>query len=147
MEINDFKVLKDAVWSNEKNLSVFIFELEMRNLPNIKRHIGPPLERDVECERFLEKYSKNIKTLSGPYIEDGRWIVEIARKTTDAVELLKAKLVDGGKNTGTANLIAESIRKNLQIMVNNEIFEIYAANHDFAVFLTRFLIDKPFWLC
>ena len=28
LELNDYKVLKDAVWSNEKTLSVFMFELE-----------------------------------------------------------------------------------------------------------------------
>ena len=146
LEINDFKVLKDAVWSNEKNLSVFLFELEMRTLSNIKRHVGPPLQRDIECERFLEKYSNNPQILSGPYIEEGRWIVEIVRKTTEPVELLKMKFEDGGKNAGAARLIAESISRNLRIMVNGEIDEVYSANHDFAVFLTTFLVDKPFWL-
>ena len=57
LELNDYKILKDTVWSNEKNLSIFIFELESQVLPNIKKHLGPPLEREMECENFLAKYA------------------------------------------------------------------------------------------
>ena len=88
MKLSDFKVLKDAVWSNEKTLSVFIFELEQQVLPNIKKHLGPPLEREAECEKYLAKYGNSDQVISGPYIEDGRWMVELPRKTTDAVILL-----------------------------------------------------------
>ena len=84
--------------------------------------------------------------ISGPYIEDGRWIVEVPRKTTDAVALLKEKLADGGKTAGVAELIAKSIRKNHKILVNDEITELYVENGDFAEFLTDFLSGKPFWL-
>ncbi len=144
--LNDYKVLKDAVWSNEKNLSIFIFELEQQVLPNIKKHLGPPLEREVESENFLAKYANNKSVISGPYIEDGRWIVEVPRKTTDAVALLKEKLADGGKNAGVAELIAKSIHKNLTVLVKDEIAAVYKENHDFAEFLTDFLSGKPFWL-
>ena len=146
LELNDYKILKDAVWSNEKNLSVFAFELEQQALPNIKKHLGPPLEREAESENFLEKYRDNPQVISGPYIEDGRWMVEVPRKTTDAVALLKEKLSDGGKNAGVAHLIARSIQNNHMIYVNAEISRVYAENLDFAEFLTDFLWGKPFWL-
>ena len=146
LELNDYKILKDTVWSNEKTLSIFIFELEEQVLPNIKKHLGPPLEREAECENFLAKYADNPQVISGPYIEDGRWIVEVPRKTTDAAALLKEKLADGGKNAGVAELIAKSIRKNHKILVNDEITELYVENGDFAEFLTDFLEGKPFWL-
>ena len=84
--------------------------------------------------------------ISGPYIEDGRWIVEVPRKTTDAVELLKEKLADGGKNAGVAELIAKSIQKNLKILINGEISKVYEEDDDFAVFLTHFLLGKAFWM-
>ena len=144
--LNDYKVLKDAVWSNEKNLSIFIFELEQQVLPNIKKHLGPPLEREVESENFLAKYVDNQSVISGPYIEDGRWIVEVPRKTTDAVVLLRKKLAGEGKNAGVAELIAKSIRKNLKVLVNAEIDAVYQENGDFAEFLTEFLSGKPLWL-
>ncbi len=146
LELNEYKVLKDAVWSNEKTVSIFTFKLENQVLPNVKKHLGPPLEREVECENFLSKYIENKAVISGPFIEDGRWIVMVPRKTTDAAVLLMEKLADGGKNAGVADLIAESIQKNLQVLVNNEISHVYEENTDFAEFLTDFLSGKPFWL-
>jgi tRNA nucleotidyltransferase (CCA-adding enzyme) len=146
LELSDYKVLRDTVWSNEKTLSIFTFELEAQVLPKIKKHLGPPLEREAEGERFLAKYAVNPQVIVGPYIEDGRWIVEVPRKTTDAVTLLKEKLSDGGKTGGVAELIAKSIRKNTKILVKGEIAEFYVENCDFATFLTDFLEGKPFWL-
>ncbi|MGD0644252.1 MAG: CCA tRNA nucleotidyltransferase [Candidatus Bathyarchaeia archaeon] len=146
MELNDYKILKDAVWSNEKTLSIFVFELEQQVLPNIKKHFGPPLEREVESKNFLAKYADNASVISGPYIEDGRWMVEVPRKTTDVVALLREKLVDGGKNAGVAELIAKSIQKNLRVLVDCEINDVYGENGDFDLFLTDFLSGKPFWL-
>jgi tRNA nucleotidyltransferase (CCA-adding enzyme) len=146
LETNDFKVLKDAVWNNEKTQSVFMFELEQQVLPNIKKHLGPPLERETESEKYLAKYGDSDLVISGPYIEDGRWIAELPRKTTDAQVLLKEKLADGGKNAGVADLIAKTMQKNLKVLVNDEVLEIYEKNKDFAAFLTDFLLGKPFWL-
>ncbi len=146
LETNDFNVLKDAVWSNENSQSVFMFELEQQVLPNIKKHLGPPLERETECEKYLAKYGDSSLVFSGPYIEDGRWIVELPRKTTDAQALLKEKLADGGKNAGVADLIAKAMQKNLKVLINEEVLEVYQKNKDFAGFLTNFLLGKPCWL-
>ncbi|HUJ84622.1 MAG TPA: CCA tRNA nucleotidyltransferase [Candidatus Acidoferrales bacterium] len=146
IELSDYKIIRESVWSNEKSLSVFVFELEQQVLPNIKKHLGPPLEREVECESFLAKYTVNDQVISGPTVEDGRWVVLLPRKTTDIVTLLLDKLADGGKNAGVADLIAESIRKKLRVMVNGEIGGVYSENVDFAVFLTEFLSGRPLWL-
>ncbi len=146
LELSDFKVLKDDVWSNEKSQSVFMFELEQQVLPNVRKHLGPPFEREAECEKYLAKYGGDEQVISGPYIEDGRWMVEMPRKNIDAAELLQVKLADGGKNAGVADLVAKIIQKNLKIRVNIEVIEVYEGNGDFAEFLTDFLIGKPFWL-
>jgi tRNA nucleotidyltransferase (CCA-adding enzyme) len=145
-EINDYKVVRDDVWSNEKTFSAFIFELEQQVQPNIKKHLGPPLEREEECEKFLAKYVGDRRVLSGPYVEHGQWVVEVPRKNTDAVALLREKLTDGGKNSGVAELIAKAIQKDLKVLVNGEVLKVYVENSDFAVFLTEFLAGKPFWL-
>ncbi len=146
LELNDYTVLKDAVWSNEKTLSIFVFELESQILPDIKKHLGPPLEREDECEKYLSKYGNSQRVISGPYIEDGRWIVELPRKTTDAVVFLNEKLEDGGKKSGVADLIAKTIRENFRVLVNSDVIEVYGGNGEFAEFLTDFLVGKPFWL-
>ncbi len=56
LELSDFKVLRDTVWSNETSLRVFVFELEAQHCQISKKHLGPPLERKAECEKFLSKY-------------------------------------------------------------------------------------------
>ena len=146
LELNNFNVLKDDVWSNEKTLSVFMFELEQQVLPDIKKHLGPPIEREIECEKFLMKYGNNQRLISGPYIADGRWVVELPRKITKAASLLRVKLEDGGKSCGIAELISRRILENFSVIIDEEVLEIYEANLEFAQFLTRFLVGKPFWL-
>jgi tRNA nucleotidyltransferase (CCA-adding enzyme) len=145
-ELNDFVVFRDAVWSDEKALSVFTFELEQRELPSVKKHLGPPLKREKECESFLSKYDSNGNVVSGPYIENGRWVVQLKRGFTDVVEFLEAKLQDGGRSIGVAELMAQAFREKLTVMVNSEVAQVYKQNAAFAEFLTEFLSGKPFWL-
>ena len=146
-ELNDFKVLRDAVWSDEKTLSAFAFELEQRVLPSVKKHLGPPLAREKECEGFLAKYAYgNSDVVSGPYIEDGRWVVELQRRFTHIVEFLSEKLTEGGRNIGVAEIVSQALRERFRILVNSEVSEVYVGNREFAEFLTDFLKGKPFWL-
>jgi tRNA nucleotidyltransferase (CCA-adding enzyme) len=144
--LNGFRVLRDAVWSDEKTLSVFSIELEQRILSGVKKHLGPPLKHEKECDNFLSKYDCNGSVVSGPYVEDGRWVVELQRRFNDVVELLRDKLEDGGRSIGIAELIAQAFREKLEVLFNGEVREVYGSNREFAVFLTVFLSGKPFWL-
>jgi tRNA nucleotidyltransferase (CCA-adding enzyme) len=144
--LNDFLILRDTVWSNEKTLSIFVFELEQRILSGVKKHLGPPLNREKECANFLSKYASDGGVVSGPYLEDSRWVVELQRKFTDVVELLRMNLKDGGRNIGVAELISKAFREKLEVLVNTEVLEVYRHNMEFAEFLTVFLSGKPFWL-
>jgi len=144
--LNGFKVLRDAVWSDEKTLSVFAIELEQRILSGVKKHLGPPLKQEKECDKFLSKYDRNGSVVSGPYVEDDRWVVELQRRFNDVVALLREKLEDGGRSIGIAELMAQSFREKLEILVNSEVRMAYGSNREFAVFLTVFLSGKPFWL-
>jgi tRNA nucleotidyltransferase (CCA-adding enzyme) len=141
IEQHDFKVLRDTVWSNEKGLSVFVFEVENRFLPNMKRHLGPPLRKKGECENFLRKHLRAESTVSGPRVEEGRWIVDVKRKYTDVVELLKEKLEDG-----SAEIVSKAFSDSLKIMVNDEVLELYSVSPEFAKFVTEYLEGKPRWL-
>jgi len=146
VELNDFNVLRDAAWSDEKTINVFILEIEQKIIPNVKKHLGPPLERERESENFLFKYAHNDTVVSGPYIEDGRWIVEVRRKYSDVTQLLSETLKNGGKNAGIADLISKAFQKKFEVLVNTEVIETYSSNEKFSEFLTEFLSGKPFWL-
>ncbi len=146
LELNDFHVLRDTVWTDEKKMGAFVIELEQTVIPKIKRHIGPPIEKKNESENFLAKYVDNAEVISGPYLENGRWTVLLPRKHINAVKLLKTKLKDGGKNTGIADLFSEAFSKRFTVARAAEIMELYESNEEFAGFLTKFLDGKPFWL-
>ena len=146
VQTNDFRILRTQAWSDEKTANILILELEQQFLSPTRKHIGPPLERKKECENFLKKHLNNLDIFTGPYIEDGRWIVDIRRKHTNAITLLKEKLKEGGKNAGMAELISQQLQKGFKILVNDEIVEVYQKNTEFAKFLTEFLSGKPKWL-
>lgn len=146
IQLSDFDVLRDAAWSDEKSVNMFVFELGQRCISPVKKHLGPPLEKVQERERFLAKHQNGSDTVSGPYIEGGRWTVILRRKYTDAVALLSEKLKDGGKNVGVAEQVSREIRRNFNVFVNTEVVGVYEKNGEFAKFLTEFLSGKPKWL-
>jgi len=143
---NDFTVLRDGVWSNEKNLNIFVFEVENRFLPNMKQHIGPPLSKRISCEKFLQKHAGAESTVSGPRIEQGHWVVDVQRRYTDVVKLLNEKLGNSGANVGLAEFVSKAVADSLEVSVNDEILNLYSFNPEFAKFLTDYLEGKPRWL-
>lgn len=143
---NDFGIINDAVWSNETDLSVLLLEVADRFLPATKKHLGPPVEKRVECERFLRKHLGALATISGPRLEDERWVAEIKRKHTDIVELLRAELNKGGRHVGVAERISKVLADKVNVLVNEEISGVYRTSKDFAEFLTQYLQGKPKWL-
>jgi tRNA nucleotidyltransferase (CCA-adding enzyme) len=146
VELNDFTVLRDLPWSDEKGLNMFVLELEDRCVPQVKKHVGPPLDKEKECERFIAKYVESPEAVCGPYVEDGRWMVLVRRKFTDACSLLKDRLKDGGRRAGVAEGISQVLKKNFRVLVNEEVAGVYERNSEFAVFLTGFVRGRPKWL-
>lgn len=143
---NDFYVVNDAVWSDEQNLNLFIFELENRFLPLSKKHWGPPIEKRDESESFLRKHLDSPSTVSGPRLENDRWVVDIKRKQVDIVRLLRDSLKHGGVQRGVAGFVSKAMRKSMEILANEEIMKTYLSNRVFAEFLTEYMKGKPRWL-
>ena len=143
---NDFKILRDVVWTNEKTLTFFIIELENYKLPRIKLHIGPPLKFEEQSALFLSKYSRNITNFSVPYIHDKKWVVLLNRIHNDAISFIKEKLMYDDKNLGIPKPILNAFKRKLRIFVNYEITDQYRNNKEFAAIVSSFLEGKPFWL-
>ncbi len=146
LQQHDFKIIRDQIWSNERDLNMFVFEVEQRSLPSTKKHLGPPIEKREECENFLRKHVGVVSTICGPYVEGGRWVVETKRGHTDIVKLLAEKLRRGGRSVGIAKLISEALADTIDILVNEEIAKLYSSDAEFAKFLTEYLKGKPRWL-
>jgi tRNA nucleotidyltransferase (CCA-adding enzyme) len=143
---HNFTILRDDIWSDETTLNVLIFEVENRLLPSVKRHIGPLLRKKSECEKFLRKHTGADSTISGPRVEEGRWVVEVKRQYLDLVNLLNEKLEDGGRNVGVAEFVSKALANSMEVLVNDEVLKLYSANSEFAKFLTEYLAGKPRWL-
>ena len=141
-----FNIVRDAVWSDEKSLNFFLIELERRDLPNLKKHLGPPLNKKEDCRIFLKKHTGSARTLSGPRIEHGRWVVSTTREYTAAEKLLEMSLKDGGRKVGMAEHISHTIANDLKILIDEEVLPGYLQNPDFARFLTDYIRGNPKWL-
>jgi len=146
LRANGFQVLRTASWSDEKRCNIIVLEVDRRMLSPVVRHLGPPVSRSVESQRFLEKYVGSPEAVSGPRVEDGRWVVEKKRRHTDAKSLVRASLRDGGKAIGVANKISPVLRENFRVLVNKEITGLCKKHRDLSLFLTDYLLGRPTWL-
>jgi len=72
--------------------SVILFELFNDTTSLVVRHIGPPVINGENARRFISKYIET-SPLSGPYIEDGRYIVEVRRPYTEVATLLSSSVL------------------------------------------------------
>ncbi|MEM2897654.1 MAG: CCA tRNA nucleotidyltransferase, partial [Candidatus Bathyarchaeia archaeon] len=146
LQKNDFSVIKSASWSDENLNNGIVFKLETSSIPLFKKHLGPQVFRREESKKFLEKHSKAIDTISGPWIESDRWVVEKARKNSDPIVLLKEKFRDGGREIGVAEKVSECFKKGFEILSNEEIIKFYNESKEFAEFFVKFLIGRNFWV-
>ncbi len=141
---HDFQVIRSGVWSNEHETNVLIFELEAARIPSARKHIGPPVD-SKDAAAFVEKHARGGATVTGPWVEEGRWVVCLRRRYVDAASLLRDTLESGGAEAGVAAGLAEDL-KEADILVNGEILGLYASNGEFARFLFGFLRGKPRWM-
>ena len=143
---NDFEVIRSACWTDEKEFNAILFELNNATLPTAKKHLGPPVTKRKESDKFLRKHIGAKDTVSGPWIEKDRWIAEKTRKHADAKILLRQSLVEGGRGVGVAAKIAQSVKKDLRILLNEEIVKLCKTNENLVVFLSEYLVGRPPWL-
>ncbi len=134
----EFKVLRRGVYSNEKDLAVVLLEMEVNRLPHVQKRIGPSVFDSNDSARFLEKYSK---PLTGPFVENVNWVVEVKRKFITAHE----KLVDSLKKNaeilrakGIPNYIAEQIAKGYEMVPENKITNLIKKDKNFGIFLRSY---------
>lgn len=145
LENTDFKVLQSWAWTDEKSLTIILFELEQGQLPRTRHHAGPPVSKLEESASFLSKHAKNASTVSGPWIEHTRWVVQKRRTVVSAKALLASALRSGGEDVGVAALLAKSFRKKTRILENEKIGMLIASNTDFAKAMRTYLSGRPAW--
>ena len=107
-----FQVYRSDVFA-EGDKSYLLFELLVWELPRLKKHIGPPVTSVYHATKFKEQYRQSHRI----FIEDGRYVVEVARKHTDAASLLKSEV----KSCSLGKQVRESIDKGYEVLSTEEI--------------------------
>lgn len=136
----EFKVLRKAVYTDEKDLAVVLLEMEVSKLPTVQKRIGPSIFDLEDSKNFIKKYKD--QALAGPYTEGNFWAVEVRRKFLTARE----KLIDSLNKSfeiltakGIPNHIAKQITKEFEIISETiKIMELIKKDKDFGVFLRRY---------
>ncbi|MCK4399010.1 MAG: CCA tRNA nucleotidyltransferase [Methanophagales archaeon] len=132
IERNGFMVHRSDV-SVEGDKAFLVFELLVWCLPEMKKHVGPPVTLKHHSEQFKNKYkpfsfgkrkaftekknNSDVLLQQPVRIENGRYVVEVKREYTDAVELLKSEL----KSCGLGKQVSEAINKGYEVLKNEEI--------------------------
>lgn len=136
----EFKVLRKDVYTNEKDLALVLIEMEVSKLPMIQKRIGPRIFNLEDSSSFLEKY-KN-QAITGPFIENNFWCVEVKRKFLTAREKIfdsLSKSLEVLKAKGIPNHIAEQLVKGFELILENEkIMELVKKDENFGVFLRKY---------
>jgi tRNA nucleotidyltransferase (CCA-adding enzyme) len=141
-----FNVTRSASWTNEQDQSVILLELESLTLPPMRKHLGPQIVRPQASQSFLHKHLREGRTISGPWVDDDRWAVGQLRESTDAVQLIRSKIRDGGRHVGVASKIAPVLKRKHRVVTGSELVDFYRRNRDAAEFVTGFLKGRPTWL-
>jgi len=97
-----FDVLRAATWADER--AVLFAELSVAELPSVERHEGPPVHVADHARGFYEKYAADGDAY-GPFVEDGRYVVEREREVRTAREFADEHLHEVALGAHVASVV------------------------------------------
>ena len=128
LERKGFSILRSDVVSYG-NRAALLLEMEVWCLSPACRREGPPVWQADHITRFLAAHPK---ILSGPYIKDGRMVVEEERRYAQAADLLAAELA----SLSLGRHISASIRSGYKIYAGKELMAI--KDDGYRIFLAEY---------
>ncbi len=128
LERKGFSILRSDVVSYG-NRAALLLEMEVWRLSPACRREGPPVWQADHITRFLAAHPK---ILSGPYIKDGRVVVEEERRYAQAADLLAAELA----SLSLGRHISASIRSGYKIYAGMELLAI--KDDGYRIFLAEY---------
>ena len=128
LERQGFSILRSDV-ATYGNRAALLLEMEVWGLSPACRREGPPVWQADHMARFLAAHPL---VLSGPYIKDGRVVVEEKRRYAQAADLLAAELA--GLSLGRH--ISASIRGGYKIYAGRELLAI--KDEAYRIFLAEY---------
>lgn len=128
LERNGFPV-HHADYEMQPERSMFLFELMAGELPAVRRHPGPPIWNRVNADRFREKHLAG--QAAGPYIDGGRYEMELPREYTTAKSLLASPEIL--KSASHGKHVRQSLENGWTLMEGNGCWQ-----PEFAPFIAGF---------
>lgn len=135
LRTHEFEVLRSGLWSDLEN-SVIILEMEVSELPNIRKRFGPKITDLDNSAKFHARYEGKKF-----YIEDSRWVVEHSRRFKNAVDLLREFLQSKEKELrvkGVSKDIAKEMDKNVEIADGKDVFRIFRRYYGLRRFMKKY---------
>ncbi len=119
LESQHFRLLRSQPFLLEREWCILL-EMEVHRLPQVKKHVGPPPWLS-NAYSFTTKWESSSDLVAGPFIEEGRLVVEINRQEVDAAEALERAIptLSLGKN------LDESVKGGFNIYGGAEIVQRY----------------------
>lgn len=130
LEKNEFNVNRaDCIMQEDE--CMIVVEIITDRLPSLKRHTGPPVWNRTNAKKFCDKYLME-NCCAGPYIKEGKYVVEIERKYVYARELLFSEEL---KNIGHGKHIRIALEKGWNVFLDEDCYR-----KPFCQFLNDFLL-------
>ena len=126
---NGFLILRSDVLAY-RDRAVMLFEMEVWELSRACCRAGPPVWEEEHAARFLAAHPH---PLAGPYVREGKVVVEESRKYTRAQDLLAAEL----EGLSLGKHLSGAIRRGHTIYAGQEILKI--RDREFRIFLAQYL--------
>lgn len=106
-----------------------LFELEVATLPEVERRVGPPAWEAEHAKKFVESHPH---PLSGPYVQDGRVVVEVPRRFVLASDLLEGRVA----SLSMGRHLGRELKRRYKIYGGIELLKI--EDPEFRAFLARY---------
>jgi hypothetical protein len=98
-----------------------------------------------DSQGFLDRHLNAKDTVRGPWIEDGRWVVDKKRRILTIKQLVTMALKDRKLGLALPEQLNSSFRQNVKILENRQIVRLLR-REGFDQALSEFLVAKPAWL-
>jgi tRNA nucleotidyltransferase (CCA-adding enzyme) len=112
----------------QKETCMILLELLVGDLPAIRLHLGPPLWNPVNADKFRNKHLGG--HLPGPFIENGRYEMEIEREFRTAKSLLASSAL---LTAGFGKHVRQSMEQGWKLHEGPECWQ-----EEFAPFIAEF---------
>jgi len=145
MAREDINPSRSAIWSDEKQESAILVEVDRTTLPAVNLQKGPPVSKGEDSLSFLERHLRDQDTARGPWIEGDRWMVEKKRGISSIAELVKVAAREEAYGLSIPKQLGGSFRKSVKVLRNREVLSMLGRD-GFDKSLWNFLEAKTPWL-